>query len=80
MLGDLEGGLVVRGFRWRGRPCSILRILAPRGGCIVLYTASVTILVLEPPPLSALPRNSVCLQALRLGSRQLRIAIRCRRH
>ena len=55
MLGDSVGGLVVWGFRWRGRPCSILRILAPRVGCIVLYTASATSLVLEPPPFSALP-------------------------
>ena len=55
MLEDLEGGLMVRGFRWRGRPCSILRILALRGGYIVLYTASVASLVLEYPPLPALP-------------------------
>ena len=67
MLGDSEGGLIVRKFRWRGRPCSILRILAPRGGCIVSYTASVTVLVLEPPPLPALPENSISLQASRLG-------------
>ena len=55
MLGDLVGGLVVRGVRWRGRPYSIPHILAPRGGCIVLYTASVTDLVLEHPSLPALP-------------------------
>ena len=66
MLGGSEGGLIVRESRWRGRPCSIPRILAPRGGRIVLYTASVTILVLELPPLFAQPGNSVYLQASRL--------------